>query len=332
MPDTKPKPEEEGSVTKPLSMLGELGAEAAKGLPKVIDYGSDTLSSMYQKLREEAGEVLSYNPQQDEHPHGFIKGGNIRLVGDPEDPNNPYQAHITYEQGKPGELVRVGQDYKGPLTARPKSDKKFAYEHGYEGTNIVEIADIPRGLDGKPTGVVVLTSDDELLFIPKESLGRLPNPEALLRKMKAEAQAEEEALESAEMEALRQPNPVLSDMGREFLEDMEAVTTPFVSYQQRAREIEGDALGYAAEHGPYHGQNLTDEEVYEASAKDFAAARDDPDGGEVETREIDGAVITEFGNGTFFMWTGEGNINVTGHPGYDHTHPDYKEPQADEEG
>ena len=342
MPDSKPKPEEaeeEGSVTEALSSPGKLVAEAAKGVPKAVGYGADTLSDIYQKLRKESGEVLSYNPQQDEHPHGFIQGGNISFREDPQDPNNPYKVRIN--SGNVTKDVRIGQEYKGPLTVRPKSDKRFAYEHGYEGKNIVEITDIPRGLDGKPTGIVVLDSDDELMFIPKESLGRLPNPEALLRRMKVEAQAEQ-AEQAQQVDSDGFPDYVdRSDFIEEYQDSFRAtreellesglldpLPTVDVDEMRERREVqEGDALGYAAEDGPYHGQDLTNEEVYEASAADFKAARDDPDGGEVETREYDGAVITEFGNGTFFMTTGEGVVNVTGHPGYDHTHPDYVEPR-----
>jgi hypothetical protein len=342
MPDSKPKPEEEeGSVTKVLGTLGELGKGAAQEFTGALSSGADTLSDIYQKLREETGEVLSYNPQQDEYPHGFIQGGNISFYTDPQDPNNPYQAHITYEKGKPGELVRIGQDYKGPLTVRPKSDKQFAYEHGYEGKSIVEITDIPRGIDGKPTGVVVLDSDDELMFIPKESLGRVPSAQTLLRQMKEEAQAEEQ--ESDEPAEVRRPT-----LQEAFgyldtpLELTAAANHPFYQFMREeaeAREDElqelraakqGEAIGYAYTAGPYEGQDLSDEQIFEASAIDFGNAQENYD--EALKHEFDGVEVTGFDDGSVFMDAGEGVINVTGHPAYDPNHEDYSGPPVDKEG
>jgi hypothetical protein len=95
------------------------------------------------------------------------------------------------------------------------------------------------------------------------------------------------------------------------------------------RRIAGDALGYSKLDGPYTGQNLSDYEVYEASEIDFDNASDNYD--EVATREYNGIKRTEFDDGSVFIDTGNGVINVTGHPGHDPNHEDYYGPPVDEE-
>ena len=152
---------------------------------------SDLFEDVMKAKRQEVPQAVP--PLQDTLAHGSIQGGKIQIVPDSGDPNNPFQALIT-NNDKTREYVRIGQEYKGPLTALIKSSRDIDYDVGSKGRSIKEITEFVTDKQGKPTGIVVLDSDDDELFIPMASLGRIgkePNPEAMLKDMKDQARAED---------------------------------------------------------------------------------------------------------------------------------------------
>tara|TARA_R110000824_G_scaffold80523_2_gene202511 strand:- start:39 stop:839 length:801 start_codon:yes stop_codon:yes gene_type:complete len=95
-------------------------------------------------------------------------------------------------------------------------------------------------------------------------------------------------------------------------------TSRQASLLERADRLsrQGDALGYASEKGPYAGQDLSDDDIFEASKRDL---EDASSYGEYSTQESDGiesiTYDTPDGLRTFAILPG-GAVNVTGHLSY----------------
>ena len=140
------------------------------------------------------------------------------------------------------------------------------------------------------------------------------SPEEILQRKR------EEALKEAEMAALLTPSEwhdpgrtaqkLVTDHGK-FKDFYDAIQRQgvFSSFL-----TEGDALGYAAEHGPYKGQGLSEKQVFEASEKDFL---DSQDYDVVEERNVNGLEVVTFDDGKTYANIGGSSVNVTGHPSYD---------------
>jgi len=241
------------------------------------------------------------------------------------------EADVPYRLG--GTQVRGGNRTPYLIGGEESDISKYTVATDYGTRTIRDISDIVPG-----KGVLFQVDADEgdtrEVFVPMERLsGTMRDAAEEIDRQRREAQAPEAYPQLTKQQA----SAIGSFFSHADAMELAALNTPFYQYMREeaeAREDErqnkqGDAVGYAHTAGPYEGQDLTDEEVYEASAEDFDNARDNYD--EVASRAFDGVEVIEFDDGSVFMDAGEGVINVTGHPGYDPNHEDYYGPPVDEE-
>lgn len=324
MADLKTKSNESAPVTESANMLGQSVASTAQGTVQGIASGVGSLSDMYQKLRKDASGALSAfqaPPSLSETQKQIltdVNTGKIPSAGihrgafnveSAKDASVPYRLSGTQVKGGKQTPYRMGGEESSI------SDYEVITDQGVQ--SIRDISDIVPG-----KGVLFMVdaggNDTREVFVPMERLkGSLRDASEEIDKQRREAQAEERRRLAApffqysldqryqfdnrgEGTAIVDP-PDEEDSGDEDENDDEDLKTTI-----------GDALGYASDKGPYAGQDLSDEDVYAASAIDFDNANN-----EVERREVNGVEVIEFENESVFIDTGDGVINVTGHPDYD---------------
>lgn len=141
------------------------------------------------------------------------------------------------------------------------------------------------------------------------------SPEEILQRKREEAAAEEALSKSTgywgEPEV---QSDWLGKPQRQPFDSFKTLSFDALAVEGRSLLLQGDALGYAAEHGPYHGQDLSDKEIFEASGEDLQNSQTYDI---VETREVNGLNVVTFDDRTTFVQTKDGTVNVTGHPAYD---------------